>query len=69
MLSGEVGFRDAVQQIEVRQTEIEAKGNGRGFRTVDVLLAGSLPPNPADLLESHRMRELISTVEGDYDQW
>lgn len=32
-----------------------------------VLASGSLPPNPADLLGSQRMGELIERLRGDYD--
>jgi succinoglycan biosynthesis transport protein ExoP len=62
VLSGEADMADVVQQIPV-----QASANGRGARTVDVLLAGPLPPNPADLLESDRMSEVIRTGESKYD--
>ena len=62
VLSGDSAIEDVVQQIPV-----QASANGRGLRTVDVLLAGPLPPNPADLLESDRMREVISAAEQIYD--
>lgn len=35
---------------------------------VDVIMAGPLPPNPAELIESQRMRELIHWGEGYYDR-
>lgn len=62
VLSGEADMADVVQQIP-----IQPSANGRGVRTVDVLLAGPLPPNPADLLESDRMREVIQAGESSYD--
>lgn len=62
ILSGDGALNDVAQQIPV-----QAGASGRGLRTVDVLLAGSLPPNPADLLESDRMREVISAAEKSYD--
>ncbi len=36
-------------------------------RSFDVLVAGPLPPNPADLVESERMAELIVSAEREYD--
>lgn len=62
VLAGESAFDKAVQQIPVSQA-----ANGRAPRTFDVLVAGPLPPNPADLLESDRMRDLLSEAEDDYD--
>jgi capsular exopolysaccharide synthesis family protein len=35
---------------------------------VDVIMAGPLPPNPAELIESPRMRELIKWGEDHYDR-
>jgi polysaccharide biosynthesis transport protein len=36
-------------------------------RSLDVVAAGPLPPNPTDLMESRRMRELIKQAEEMYD--
>ena len=38
-----------------------------GNNTIDVLLAGKLPPNPAELLMSDRMKPLFDTVSEQYD--
>lgn len=35
---------------------------------VDVLTAGPLPPNPAELIESKRMSELLKWAENEYDR-
>lgn len=35
---------------------------------VDLLPAGPLPPNPAELIESKRMADLLSWAEGEYDR-
>jgi capsular exopolysaccharide synthesis family protein len=37
------------------------------FRTIDVVVCGPIPPNPTDLIESERMRELIRGAEDVYD--
>ena len=34
---------------------------------IDILLSGKVPPNPAELLMSDRMKELFNTVETQYD--
>jgi capsular exopolysaccharide synthesis family protein len=62
VLSGEAQARDVIQQVPVTERQ-----NGHGPRTVDVIFSGPLPPNPTDLLESTRMRDLISAAEQAYD--
>jgi receptor protein-tyrosine kinase len=36
-------------------------------RTFDVLVAGTLPPNPGELLESRAMEKLLAYLRSDYD--
>jgi polysaccharide biosynthesis transport protein len=38
-----------------------------GGRTLDVVLAGALPPNSTDLMESERMREILKEAEREYE--
>jgi polysaccharide biosynthesis transport protein len=40
----------------------------RNINGVDLLLAGPLPPNPAELIESERMNELLKWAEENYDR-
>jgi receptor protein-tyrosine kinase len=40
----------------------------RTIAGVDVLTAGPLPPNPAELIESKRMTELLKWAEKEYDR-
>ena len=35
---------------------------------VDLIFAGPLPPNPAELIESQRMTELLTWAKGEYDR-
>ena len=35
--------------------------------TIDILLSGKVPPNPAELLMSDRLKDLFDTVSEDYD--
>lgn len=37
------------------------------FNGVDVISSGTLPPNPSELLDSVKMRELLEKWEEDYD--
>lgn len=53
VLSGQASARDLVQP--------------GGLDGLDVLTAGPIPPNPAELLSSDAMRQLIETAETRYD--
>jgi polysaccharide biosynthesis transport protein len=53
--------------MAVQQIAIGARSNGGPRRILDVVLSGPLPPNPTDLMESHRMQEIIQEAEGEYD--
>jgi Mrp family chromosome partitioning ATPase len=37
------------------------------FRTLDVVTAGPIPPNPSDLIESDALHRLVKQAEKDYD--
>ncbi len=37
------------------------------IENVDVLIAGSMPPNPAEVLASRKMREFINSIREEYD--
>ncbi len=47
---------------------VEAKAAIQKVRGVDVLPAGALPPNPAELIDSQRMESLLAWAEGEYDR-
>jgi receptor protein-tyrosine kinase len=62
-LAGVASFDEVVRRVAV-----ENRSNGQpGARQLDVIVAGRVPPNPAELIESSRMRGLIGTLEGRYD--
>ena len=50
-----------------RTVDVPFDGLGDDPPTVDVLTAGAVPPNPADLLASDRMRTLLSELRARYD--
>lgn len=62
-LSEQCDYIDAVQKVDVATSE-----NGHlPHRALDVLVAGPVPPNPAELIESARMKDLIHRVAHAYD--
>jgi capsular exopolysaccharide synthesis family protein len=62
VLAGLTSFEHAVTGVHL-SPEIDGTGAGR----LDVLVAGVSPPNPLQLLQSGRMRELLQHVARRYD--
>ena len=63
LLSGQSSLQESLQQVTV-----ENRQNGKaGMRQLDVIVAGSHPPNPVELLESDGMVRLLEELSGDYD--
>jgi receptor protein-tyrosine kinase len=60
VLAGTRSLRAAIEQIEVA-------GSGGERRTLSVLASGPIPPNPTDLIESDRMRQVLKAVGEKYD--
>jgi capsular exopolysaccharide synthesis family protein len=54
---------DAVVQRKAVGTAVGANAG----RSLDVLVAGATPPNPSELIESHKMSELIDVLAEQYD--
>jgi len=52
VLVGKIDAQDAIQRHETG---------------LDVLASGAVPPNPAELLQSHAMAELLAELRGKYD--
>ena len=64
VLAGQAGSMHEVAH------RVPVAGRRRGdadFRTMDIVVSGPIPPNPTDLIESERMREIIREAEHDYD--
>lgn len=65
VLIGAVELGDALQRLELTAS---ASGRPSPSRSLDVLIAGAAaPPNPAELLESQAMRNLLARVRDEYD--
>lgn len=68
-VAGTIGFEGAVGLTTVLVDDIEFGGAVQHFgtSTLDILTAGDVPPNPAELLGSERMKALIQQARLLYD--
>lgn len=71
VLAGTSNFSDSLQVVRVPEfvpdPRLRARGQSKGSTMQPALLcmtSGPLPPNPAELLSSPRMKELIETAAG-----
>jgi receptor protein-tyrosine kinase len=61
-LTGQAELDEAVERVKL------GEGNGSlPAHELDVIFAGGPPPNPDELMESERMRELLREAESDYE--
>ncbi len=58
------GFSELLAGVCTDANEVIRPSN---FENVDVITSGRIPPNPAELLASARMREFIATAKTRYD--
>jgi len=60
---------DGPLDISAAVTEVDAGKllDTAGAATLDVIPAGAIPPNPTELVESRRMKDLIAAAEREYD--
>jgi capsular exopolysaccharide synthesis family protein len=60
----------AHKTLEEVLQRVPVPGRGEGHlprRDLDVVVSGPIPPNPSDLMESDRLRQLIKAAEIEYD--
>jgi capsular exopolysaccharide synthesis family protein len=62
MLAGDLNVDAGVIRVPM-----EPRKDGSEPKALDVILSGPVPPNPAELLESNRMRLLLEAAERTYD--
>ena len=74
ILAGQVKWRDTIlanriisEHLSVLNPDKEKRMEGPEQRTLDILPAGTVPPNPSELLESSEMRRLLEKLENQYD--
>jgi capsular exopolysaccharide synthesis family protein len=60
LLTHDIMISDVVQRIPVA-------GGLNGTSTLDVIVAGAIPPNPGELLESRKLGDLVDQLTGMYD--
>lgn len=60
LLAGDITLTDAIKAVEVPLGE-------HAPVTLDLIASGAVPPNPAELLESQRMRDLLAELSDQYD--
>ena len=53
--------------ILANQADIDEAVQKSGIEKLSVLTTGPLPPDPASLIESERMKELINDLSGSFD--
>jgi receptor protein-tyrosine kinase len=58
LLAADAAFDEVVQKVPVP---------GRPDRSLDVVIAGPIPPNPTDLMESDALRQVVRDAEADYE--
>ena len=63
LLSGQSNLNDVVQDVTVE----DRKNGSEGSRRLDLIVAGSHPPNPVEQLESQGMKELINSLTETHD--
>jgi polysaccharide biosynthesis transport protein len=69
-LSGETGLSQVLAGTRSLRScieEVDVAGSGGERRTMSVLASGPIPPNPTDLIESDRMRQVLKAVGAKYD--
>lgn len=51
----------------VERLSLERVIKHSGIESLDILTCGAIPPNPSEILNSQRMRDLIAELSGKYD--
>jgi succinoglycan biosynthesis transport protein ExoP len=64
LLTNQVELDAAIQS---KPLAVGANGAGGGERQIDVIVAGANPPNPAELIESKAMSEILSELTKRYE--
>lgn len=64
LLTNQIDLDRAIQSLPLGQADPSANGHSN---SMDVITAGAVPPNPADLLESQSMADVIVELEERYD--
>ncbi len=60
---GDIGLSNVL----VNDCTVKSAVHKTKYNNLDVLYAGKIPPNPAELLSSDKMKELVNTLSAEYD--
>lgn len=66
VLAGSIPLAEAIQHVPLSVYGQHGRRASGRARSLEVITAGPIPPNPTDLLESDRMLEVISQLEAAY---
>jgi capsular exopolysaccharide synthesis family protein len=58
---------DLDEAIQSKALAVQRNGSGGPAPALDVVVAGSHPPNPAELIESEALREVLERLKARYD--
>ena len=61
-LQNKIGLSNLIAGMELNDADLK-----HSFDRLDVITAGTLPPNPIDLLSSPRMKEMLAKWKTEYD--
>lgn len=61
-----IGLSDYLYDYNIKSSEIVMDSLDRDIK-VDIVLSGSIPPNPAELFMSDRMKNLLDYLSNEYD--
>jgi succinoglycan biosynthesis transport protein ExoP len=69
ILTHQIELDDAIQSKPIVAPGLATgrNGSGEGESSLDVILAGSCPPNPAELIESNTMADILARLNERYD--
>ncbi|MFZ7121498.1 MAG: CpsD/CapB family tyrosine-protein kinase [Eubacteriaceae bacterium] len=51
----------------IKETTLEQSIKSTEVKDLYAIVSGPIPPNPSEMLESNRMRELITSIKGHFD--
>lgn len=66
-LSSQYGLTQYLSSNEIKLDQIILKNKLKNFPTLDVILAGPIPPNPAELLISPKVDKMFDELRTQYD--
>ena len=63
----QLGNNTGLSNLLLRKGQLKNSVKASGVPNLDLLMSGQIPPNPAELLESDALDELLEEMRGQYD--